>query len=344
MKRMRTIPLTFASLILLFNATTRHALAQNFIRSAALSAGGNLYAVTAADVNGDGWVALTSASGTYPIGSLRVLTNNRNGTFTLSSSLVTGGNPSAIAAVDVNGDGKVDLISVNFAYPGTLSVLTNDGSGGFVLSSSPTVGTFPQCGTAADVNGDGKVDLITGSFDYWLTVLTNNGSGGFVLSSSPRAGNTPQTVIAADVNNDGKVDLTTANYGAFTVGVLTNNGSSGFGLIASPHVGSYPWSVAAADVNNDGKADLISADNLDGTLTVLLNSPAPPALNIQRTTTNTTVLSWCVVWPGFGPQQKLNLGATNWVDVPYATNIVNGVDHAILPPPVNNAFYRLKHP
>jgi len=201
------------------------------------------------------------------------------GNFLLASSPVVGANPQSVTVADVNGDGKLDLITANYAA-NTLTVLTNNGSGGFALASSPGVGNSPDCVTAADVNGDGKPDLISanaGSLGNGntLTVLTNNGSGGFVLASSPVVGGGPISVVAADVNGDGKPDLISANYGSLgngnTLTVLTNNGNGGFVLASSPGVGSNPFSVCAADVNGDGKVDLICAKKLSSTLIVFTN-------------------------------------------------------------------------
>src|ERR1017187_5586014 len=62
--------------------------------------------------------------------------------FKLSSSPGVGSGPNSVATADVNGDGKMDLISANY-YGNSLSVLTNNGSGGFVLSGTYTVGTYP---------------------------------------------------------------------------------------------------------------------------------------------------------------------------------------------------------
>ncbi|MDD5139086.1 MAG: FG-GAP-like repeat-containing protein [Verrucomicrobiales bacterium] len=192
--------------------------------------------------------------------------------FTLSSSPGVGNQPWMVVATDVNGDGKMDLISAN-GLDNTLTVLTNNGSGGFVLASSPAVGNTPIWVTAADVSGDGKAELIcVNNSDNSLSVLTNNGSGGFVISSTHAVGNDPRMVTAADVNGDGKADLISVNGGNNTLTVLTNNGSGGFVLASSPGVGSNPYSVVAADVNGDGKVDLISANINGNTLTVLTNN------------------------------------------------------------------------
>jgi len=205
------------------------------------------------------------------VNSLGAITPPVWGNFTLSSSPGVGTQPHTVTAADVNGDGKMDLISANY-LDNSLTVLTNDGSGGFVISSSPGGGAHPVPVTAADVNGDGKMDLISGNYNAnTLTVLTNDGSGGFVISSSPGVGTRPVSVTAADVNGDGKMDLISANEIAYTLTVLTNDGSGGFVISSSPGVGSAPESVAAADVNGDGKMDLISANYGPNTLTVLTN-------------------------------------------------------------------------
>ncbi len=262
------------------------------------------YAITAGGVTGG--VAASQVTGTIPLAQLpaSVVTNGASGIniagtfsgdgagvtnvnlalnsggsirlgtgdFILNSSPGVGNTPNSVTAADVNGDGKVDLISANYAA-NTLTVLTNNGSGGFMLASSPAVGSHPYSVVAADVNGDGKPDLISANFSAsTLTVLTNNGSGGFVLASSPGVGTGPFSVVAADVNGDGKPDLISANYSASTLTVLTNNGSGGFALASTLTAGSSPESVTAADVNGDGRLDLICANSGNNTLTVLTNN------------------------------------------------------------------------
>jgi hypothetical protein len=230
--------------------------------------------IAAADINGDGKVDLISAN--FGIGSgntLTVLTNNGSGSFGSNATYTVGSGPVCVTAADVNGDGKVDLISAN-NNGFSLTVLTNDGSGGFGSNATYTVGISPTFVIAADINNDGKLDLISANGNNTLTVLTNNGSGVFGSNATYTVGAYPFSVTAADINGDGKLDLISANNGTGsgnTLTVLTNNGSGSFSSNATYTVGAGPYWVKAADINGDGKLDLVSANNGAGTLSVLTN-------------------------------------------------------------------------
>ena len=181
--------------------------------------------------------------------------------------------PSCVAAVDVNGDGKPDLICANGSV-NTLTVLTNDGIGYFGSNATLNLASAADWVVAADVNGDGKPDLICadGNSPGTLTVLTNNGAGGFGFNATLAVGFGPMRVVAADVNGDGKVDFISADLYGKTLTVLTNYGSGVFSSNATLNVGAYPLAVIAADLNGDGKVDLICADGYTNTLTVFTNN------------------------------------------------------------------------
>ena len=148
-------------------------------------------ALVAADVNGDGRPDMIIANNNVP-GTLSVMTNsgfnngNNSYTFGLNSSPVVGTYPHSLAAADVDGNGKVDLISANWGQPtntapdahgplgyGTLSVLTNNGTGVFTNPATFSTGKGPTDVLALDVNGDGRVDLIAANY----TSNTNSSSG-----------------------------------------------------------------------------------------------------------------------------------------------------------------------
>lgn len=180
-------------------------------------------------------------------------------TFAPAANYAVGGSPCSVAAADVNGDGKVDLISAKAAS----TVLTNNGSG--VFGSNATYAVFSSLTSvvAADVNGDGKADLVGAEMgiNRRLMVFTNNGSGSFVNASNYVVGyNMYGWFMAADVNGDGRVDLVCPGVGNPLM-LLTNAGNGVFAAAAPPpSAPGTSWFCAAADVNRDGKTDLIDVD------------------------------------------------------------------------------------
>src|SRR4051812_14033615 len=144
------------------------------------------------------------------------------GGFALVSTLPAGPGPVSIAAGDMNGDGTVDFVCVNYTT-NKLTVLTNNGAGGFAAAGTPTVGDAPISVTSADLNGDGKLDLISANFSSGtLSVLTNKGAGVLLLAATIPVDDSPTSVIAADVNADGKLDLICASFSSNRLSVLTN--------------------------------------------------------------------------------------------------------------------------
>lgn len=207
--------------------------------------------------------------------------------FAPATNYFVGSSPLSVTTADVNGDGKVDLVTA-ISGNNTLSVLTNNGLGKFGSNTTFFCGWEPHSVAAADVNGDGKVDLISANTGFSnayisnsVTAFTNNGSGGFILSATLHAGiYRPYSIATADVNGDGAVDLICANarigngnqLGSDTIAILTNNRVGSFALAASIHVGSDPLFVVTADVNGDGWVDVISENWLGNTLSILTNN------------------------------------------------------------------------
>jgi len=286
-------------------------------------------------------------------------------TYAPAVNYTVGNNPVSPLVVDVNGDGKPDIICANFGsgsiYSGdgnTLSILTNTGNGTFTLASSPLVGNGPRSIAAGDIYGDGRVDLVcANSDDNTISILTNTGGGTFVLSTNLdmrnyALNNYPMYVRLADYNGDGKLGLfVIMNHGAELV-TLTNNGNGGFGLAIDEFFGNLqagwipPDLTTTADVNGDGQPDLISGSSLGffyGTLSgnTISVSLSVPTLTINNTNSNATVF-WPSGWINWKLLQSSNLitWTTNNNVFDDGTNVSCTVTAAAAP---NHLYFRLAH-
>src|SRR5215831_9769199 len=79
-------------------------------------------------------------------------------TFAPAQLLQVGSQSTSIAVADLNGDGKLDLVTANFGS-GDVSVLIGNGSGGFALAERLVGGASPFSVAVGDLNRDGKPDL-----------------------------------------------------------------------------------------------------------------------------------------------------------------------------------------
>ncbi|MEO7991465.1 MAG: FG-GAP-like repeat-containing protein [Chryseolinea sp.] len=172
-----------------------------------------------------------------------------------------------ITALDIDGDGKVDL---NSGF--NLLQNTTTGSISFGTGASTSAGGFNYV-AAADFNKDGKTDLALTNGGASIQVYQNQSSKGtFPANGKFAPFNTAATslpvpgglgVVAADFDNDGYDDLisTNPNVNSFTVylnkkvtGPLT---TSSFLLLGNnPTTGTKPNNLTAKDFDSDGKIDI----------------------------------------------------------------------------------------
>ncbi len=226
------------------------------------AAGSGPVFVAVGDFNGDGKPDLVVAnSGSNQINVLLNTTSGATLSFGAPTPYTVGTQPFFVGVADLNGDGKLDLITAN-SGSNNVSVLLGNGDGTFAPVTNFAAGASPNSVAAGDFNGDGKTDLAVANYgDSTVSILLGNGSGGFQFLRSISVGTNPSSVAAADLNNDGKLDLVTANYTDGNVSVLLGHGDATFQPAAQYPAGTSANFVAVSDFNKDGVPDLAVANN-----------------------------------------------------------------------------------
>jgi hypothetical protein len=292
----------------LLNTTAPGARTASFAAQQTFDAGGAAPAYLAvADLNGDGKPDLAVTD----LGSVSVVLNTRvpimiTPGFAPQQTFASGSMPKSVAEVDLNGDGKPDLVVANEG-DNTVSVLLNTTAPGastpaFATQETFATGNAPISVAVADVNGDGRPDLVVANNGSGtVSVLLNTTAPGattpsFALQQTFATGTNPRSVAVADFNGDGKFDLVVANDGSGTVSMLLNTTAPGATTLSFANqqtftTGNGPISVAVADVNGDGRPDLVVANLGSNTVSVLLNTTVPGATS-----------------PSFIPQQTFATG------------------------------------
>ena len=209
--------------------------------------------VAAADFNHDGNLDLAVADFSGYFTGVSILLGNGNGTFRAPVNYSIPNAASFITVGDVNGDGNLDLIVID--YP-DVGVLLGNGDGTF---QEPIVNTIPSDQIRGlgigDFNGDGKLDVAVAMGVGELQILLGNGDGSFSLGDIYAVGSDPNSVAVADFNADKNLDLAVTCSSGLGVDVLLGNGDGTFQPPVIHKVDFSTW-VTAADLNGDGNVDL----------------------------------------------------------------------------------------
>ena len=193
---------------------------------------------------------------------------------------------SGVRAADFNGDGKLDIITIN-QTTGTVGLLLGDGRGNFRRTpGSPfAAGDTPWSFDVGDVNGDGNPDVAVIPYErdmrdrknLGVTILLGDGKGGLkTMSGSPFSlqgctgparvaiGNIAghpaselRDVVVSCAQNDKLFFFVGAKTGTFTVS--SRSIPTGWG------------GLALADLAGKGQDDVLVSNNNSGTLTILFH-------------------------------------------------------------------------
>ena len=239
-------------------------------------------ALATGDFNSDGKLDLVVADNASPFsltyGSISVLLSNGKDLFAARAdysltTAATSGAYSGLAAADLTGSGKPDLI-VPVTFANQVSVLINKGSGTFKPFVTYPLPTSPDAVVAGDFNNDKKNDITIANFGgspATISVLLNEGNGTFSSYKTYATGGYGYGIATGDFNKDGNLDIVTTAVSGKLISVLLGDGSGAFPTFATYAVGNNPEGVSVGDFNHDGFPDIAVANSLDGTVSILIN-------------------------------------------------------------------------
>ncbi|WP_298519882.1 T9SS type A sorting domain-containing protein [uncultured Kordia sp.] len=222
------------------------------------------------DIDGDGDMDVLSASSSDDKIAWYENTDGQ-GTFGPQQIITTNANfASAVYAIDIDGDGDMDVLSAS-SSDGKIAWYENtDGQGTFsseqiIITNSNNINSIH----AADMDGDGDMDVVSGAFNNSIDVAwyeNTDGQGTFgsqqVIST---AINSVGSVYATDLDNDGDVDVLVGTLFDDSVIWFENiDGQGTFGTQQDISTNTnHVRSIYAADIDGDGDMDVVSASQDD---------------------------------------------------------------------------------
>jgi hypothetical protein len=181
------------------------------------------------------------------------------------------GEVAGLLLVDLNGDGRADVLQLHRASS-EISVRLSGTNGQLSVPSFYPTGTQPNGFETTDVNGDGKLDVVTANLGEenspgTISILLGNGLGAFGPYATvplPVPTNQPAArllaVKAADFDRDGHADLV-ASFADSRIAFFRGLGDGTF-TAAANYSNGFPTFVfatrqfATGDFDQDGDIDL----------------------------------------------------------------------------------------
>jgi len=243
---------------------------------------GQSTSLAVADFNGDGHPDIVTANNDTD--SMSVYLNDGSGGYGFPQGIfvdqpgdgVINAPVSGVDVVDLNGDGKPDVVFLNSEESSEyyLVSLVNDGTGKFEtpnfldLHENNTSGTSTPVGDfrVANFRGGSSADFVAvEQFDCgpgYILFAPGNGDGTFGTPVVTQAAGASGTMTVGDFNGDGKLDFGVVDGTDKVLTAFLGNGDGTFHAAASTALteDAIYTRVYSGDFNRDGRLDVLAYD------------------------------------------------------------------------------------
>ncbi len=239
--------------------------------------------VAIADFDGDGKPdVVKTGTGSTVMVHLNTCTEGEidSDTFDSGTAFATNGSGQSIATADFDGDGKMDLVSLDISTASFLRNTSTVGSISFATKVDLSISNKYRV-RCADIDGDGKIDIVVApnyAYTYSCDVYLNTSSVGSISFSSSATNfvfpiSHGRRIELGDINMDGKSDIVAFKGSGVDIllNTTTTTGSPTFSSVIS--LSGNGMLGAIADFDSDGDNDFISdngylhQNNISGAVT-----------------------------------------------------------------------------
>lgn len=226
--------------------------------------------------------------------------------------------------IDIDGDGKPDLLSVHWSG-NCLWVLRNTSTGPGTISFAPGVSfsttTQPHKIDVGDLDGDGKPDVVITAFtSNKLSIFRNTCTPG-VISFATRQdfapGTVPYFVHVGDLDGDNLADIAVVNRDVATLAIYRNMSTPGTISLAARQDFATPagtmthYGLAFGDINGDAKPDIVTGNYMKNVASLFRNTSVPGTISFATRTDLPSGISYDVGIDDFDGDGRPDIAVTN---------------------------------